>query len=83
MRVLTVVGVLDVSFLNRVCKKRRNGLLAIVEVHEAPNVTLHICLVASILKLTTKLHHLVTGRSTCMAVSGATWGMRRIGYLFN
>jgi hypothetical protein len=57
--VLAVIRVLDVALFERVCNHRRDRLLHVVQVHEAANEPLHVCLVARVLELAAQLHHLV------------------------
>ena len=45
VRVLAVVAVLDVADLDAVGDERRDGLLAVVQMHEATDVALHVGLV--------------------------------------
>eukprot|EP00962_Isochrysis_galbana_P013427 scaffold3810_cov120-Isochrysis_galbana.AAC.4 len=48
--------------------ERRDGLLPIVQVHEAADVALHVGLVARVLELPAQLHHLVR-----LTHGGRTW----------
>mmetsp|Transcript_8994 Transcript_8994/g.20264 ORF Transcript_8994/g.20264 Transcript_8994/m.20264 type:complete len:396 (-) Transcript_8994:62-1249(-) len=57
--VLAVVRKLDVRLTNRVSHHRRDRLLSVVQVHEAADVSLHVLLVARVLELAAKDHHLV------------------------
>mmetsp|Transcript_25246 Transcript_25246/g.59905 ORF Transcript_25246/g.59905 Transcript_25246/m.59905 type:complete len:215 (-) Transcript_25246:297-941(-) len=57
VRVLAVVRVLLVAHLDSVRDKRRDGLLAVVQMHESADVTLHVLLVARRLELARELHH--------------------------
>mmetsp|Transcript_29212 Transcript_29212/g.72879 ORF Transcript_29212/g.72879 Transcript_29212/m.72879 type:complete len:293 (-) Transcript_29212:84-962(-) len=59
VRVLAVVRVLDVAALDRVGHEGGDRLLAVVQVHEATDVALHVRLVARVLELAAELHHLV------------------------
>ena len=88
VRVLAVVRVLDVALLERVCNHRRDRLLPVVQVHEAANEPLHVCLVARVLELAAQLHHLVpahtrTQKTRVTAVDEDVWaegggGMTRV-----
>lgn len=52
-------GAESTPHLDRVGDERRDGLLAIVEVHESTDVPLHVRLVARVLELPAKLHSLI------------------------
>ena len=57
VRVLAVIRILLVALLDAVPDKRGDGLLAVVQVHEAADVALHVSLVARSLELARKVHH--------------------------
>jgi hypothetical protein len=52
-------GLLDVILVDEVGEHGRDRLLPVVQVHEAADVALHVRLVARVLELAAKLHHLV------------------------
>lgn len=54
-----VVGELLVSLLDGVGDERRDGLLSVIQVHEAADVALHVGLIARVLELPAQLHHLI------------------------
>ena len=56
---IEAVGSLTTDLADRVCDEGRDGLLAVVKVHEATDVALHVRLVARVLELAAQLHHLV------------------------
>ena len=66
MGVLAVVGVLHVALLDRVRDDGRDRLLAVVKMHEATDVALHVLLVARGLELAGKLHHGVRGHEVLL-----------------
>ena len=67
VRVLAVVAVLDVGRPNGVPDERRDAFLPVVEVHEPPDVPLHVRLIARVLELPREQHHLVRGDEVARA----------------
>ena len=57
--VVAVVRVLEISLANSIAEQRGNRLLAVVEVHEPPDLPRHVRLVALILEIAAQLHRLV------------------------
>ena len=54
---IAVVRVLEVRLADGVAEERGDGLLAVVEVHEAADLARHVRLVALVLEVAAELHH--------------------------
>mmetsp|Transcript_24277 Transcript_24277/g.43496 ORF Transcript_24277/g.43496 Transcript_24277/m.43496 type:complete len:274 (-) Transcript_24277:294-1115(-) len=68
MGVLTVIGVLLIPILDGIVHERWDGFLSIVKMHESPNFSLHVLLVAGVLKSSCQLKRFVDLHECIFAV---------------